>query len=107
MPQVPESLVEVTRIEPVTTCLQSAIGQLRRSVMERSRINPGVPSIEEMHKQYFMEHQPRGAWHRNTTFQWMERIRFILDTGTSALLEGQMPRAAAQIQCFTEVFCLP
>ena len=51
MPQVPESLVDVARIEPVTTCLQSAIGQLRRSVTERSRINPGVPSIEEMQKQ--------------------------------------------------------
>ena len=46
----------------------------------------GVPSAEQMRVEYGRE----GEWQRRTTLQWVERIKPILDTGVSVLLEGQM-----------------
>jgi energy-coupling factor transporter ATP-binding protein EcfA2 len=56
----------------------------------------GVPSRQEMIKQYGTGHQPGGAWLRVTTIQWMKRIRSILDAGVSVVFEGQMRIAFIQ-----------
>ena len=50
----------------------------------------GVPSVEQMRKEYGLGHEPGGAWQRAMTLQWIRRIRAILDRGTSVLFEGQM-----------------
>jgi hypothetical protein len=46
----------------------------------------GVPSAEQMRVEYRRE----DGWQRQTTLQWVKRIKPILDTGVSVLLEGQM-----------------
>jgi len=50
----------------------------------------GVPSVEQMRKEYGPGYEPGGTWQRAMTLLWMRRIRTILDCGTSVLLEGQM-----------------
>lgn len=53
----------------------------------------GVPSVEQMRREFGPGHEPGGAWQRAMTLQWMRRIRTILDRGASVLLEGQMRTA--------------
>jgi adenylate kinase family enzyme len=50
----------------------------------------GVPSAEQMYRDYGLGHESGGAWQQRMTLQWMRRIRTILERGTSVLLEGQM-----------------
>jgi len=50
----------------------------------------GVPSVEQMRREYGPEHEPGGAWQRAMTLDWVRRIRAILQCGTSVLFEGQM-----------------
>jgi dephospho-CoA kinase len=50
----------------------------------------GVPSVEQMRKEFGPGHEPGGAWQRAMTLQWIGRIREILDRGISVLFEGQM-----------------
>jgi hypothetical protein len=50
----------------------------------------GVPSVEQMRKEYGPGYEPGGTWQRAMTLRWMRRIRTILDCGTSVLFEGQM-----------------
>jgi hypothetical protein len=50
----------------------------------------GVPSVEQMRREYGPGHEPGGAWQRAMTLHWVRRIRAILKGGTSVLLEGQM-----------------
>lgn len=50
----------------------------------------GVPSVEQMRREFGPGHEPGGAWLRAMTLQWMKRIRTILDRGTSVVFEGQM-----------------
>jgi energy-coupling factor transporter ATP-binding protein EcfA2 len=50
----------------------------------------GVPSVEQMHREFGHGHEPGGAWQRAMTLQWIGRIRTIWDRGISVLLEGQM-----------------
>lgn len=50
----------------------------------------GVPSVEQMCREYGPWHEPGGAWQRAMTLYWVKRICPILKRGTSVLLEGQM-----------------
>jgi predicted kinase len=50
----------------------------------------GVPSVEQMRREFGPGHEQSGAWQRAMTLQWIRRIRTILDRGISVLLEGQM-----------------
>jgi hypothetical protein len=49
----------------------------------------GVPSAVE-HEAVGTEHQPGGAWQRQATMQWMDRIAEMLRADESVLFEGQM-----------------
>jgi AAA domain len=49
----------------------------------------GVPSTAALDA-FGTEHQPGGAWQRQATMQWMNRIAGMLRAGESVLFEGQM-----------------
>ena len=49
----------------------------------------GIPSAAEL-EAFGTEHQPGGAWQRQATMQWMDRIAGMLRAGESVLFEGQM-----------------
>jgi hypothetical protein len=47
---------------------------------------PGAAALDA----FGTEHQPGGAWQRQATMQWMDRIAGMLCVGESVLFEGQM-----------------
>lgn len=55
----------------------------------------GIPSAAELDA-FGTGHQPGGAWQRQATMDWMDRIAAMLRAGESVLFEGQMRIAFIQ-----------